>query len=127
MRLVHTADDYKYYYRILDRRKEIGYIIYTIKDKNVIIGLLHIHPEFRGQRYGYKVVEYLLKRYPTKSIIGETLLESRGFWQKCIRKYNGVRKNVHYADNCTSAFLIPKKEISFDDLMNYLELAYEIA
>lgn len=126
MRLVHTVDNFKYYYQIWDRKKEIGYLAYTVRGQNVIIGILEINPEFQGQGYGYKIVEYLLKRYPTKSIIGETLPESRGFWRKCILKYNGVRKNVHYTDNCTSAFLIPKKEIAFDVLMKCLETAYEI-
>lgn len=129
MRLVQMdlyGKPYKYHWEIWERRTKVGELTYTVSGRFVILGYLYICPAHRKKQFGYKTVEYLLKRYPTKSIVGETLSTSKGFWRKCIKKYNGVRKNVSYCDNCSSSFIIPKRDITFDKLKKCLETAYQI-
>ena len=66
----------------------------------LIIHTLKIYQQYRHNYYGYQVIEYLLSHYKVKCIIGEILYTSRGFWNKCIHKYNGQRHNIVYLDNC---------------------------
>ena len=116
----------KYHYTIYDRTRQIGEITYKIHGKYVIVGHLFISHEYRNLGYGYLVVEYLMKKYKTKYIVGETLIASRGFWHKCTKRYDGMRKNMHYCDNCSSAFIIPKTKIEDAKLWELLEVAYSI-
>ena len=117
---------HKYHYTIYDRNRHIGEITYKIHGKYVIVGHLFISHEYRGLGYGYLVIEYLMNKYKTKYIVGETLITSRSFWHKCIKKYDGIRRNMHYCDNCTSAFIIPKTKIEDAKLWELLEVAYSI-
>lgn len=110
----------KHCYLIITQNTEIGNITLCKKDNILIICYLELYPEYRHKSYGYQIIEYLLSHYKIKCIIGETLLTSRGFWNKCIKKYNGQRKNISYSDNCTSSFIIPKYEISQLDIYKLL-------
>ena len=86
------------------------------------------------QKYSYLSHKYLIlyifkdlfSHYKFKCIVGETLKESRGFWNKCIRKYNGMRRNIYYSDNCTSSFVIPRQEISYKQIWDLLDYSYNI-
>lgn len=110
----------KYYYSIIEKNTEIGNITFCKKNNILIICFLEIYPEYRHKSYGYQIIEYLLSHYKTKCIIGETLLTLRGFWNKCIKKYNGQRKNISYSDNCTSSFIIPKYKMNQQDIYDLL-------
>lgn len=110
----------KHDYEIIDSDHFIGEIEFIKRDNIFFIKWLSIHPGYRNNHYGYKVIEHVLSHYKVKCIIGETLSESKGFWNKCIHKYNGQRKNVHYSSDCTSSFVIPKYKISQDELYEYL-------
>ena len=61
-----------------------------------------------------------------KCIIGETLYESKRFWNKCIKQHKGQKRNVDYCGNCSNSFVIPKYKISDDELYDLLEIAYWI-
>lgn len=98
---------------IYDRKQEVGTLEFIKKDNILIIAYLKIYSEYQHKHYGYQVIDYLFSHYKFKCIIGETLKESKGFWNKCIRKYNGMRRNIYYSDNCTSSFVIPRQEISY--------------
>ena len=108
------------------QQKEIGYIEFIRKNEIIIISYLHIYTSYRHKHYGYQVIDYLFSHYKFKCIIGETLKESRGFWNKCIHKYNGMRRNIYYSDNCTSSFVIPRQEISYKQIWDLLDYSYNI-
>lgn len=110
----------KHDYEIIDGNYLIGEIEFLKRDNIFFIKWLSILLRCRNNHYGYKVIEHILSHYKVKCVIGETLSEGRGFWNKCIHKYNGQRKNVHYSSDCTSSFVIPKYEISQDELYKYL-------
>ena len=112
-------------YTIFISNKEVGSIEFIRKNKMIIILYLHIYTPYRHNHYGFQVVEYLLSHYNPKCIIGETLKSSRGFWNKCIHKYNGQRKNISYSDDCTSSFVIPKYNITDSNVYDLLEYVYE--
>lgn len=117
----------KHRYYIMNDNVSVGEIIYKPYHKDyILVGHLDIYPAFRGLGFGYATVEYLLNRYPNRSLIGETLKTSRGFWRKCIERYNGIRKNLFSCDNCTSSFVIPKRDISYEELWDCLMVAYDI-
>ena len=116
---------FKHRYNIYDNKLLIGYIEFIKKDNILILGYLYVYCKYRGKHYGYKIIEYLLSHYKTTCIVGETLYESRGFWNKCIHKYNGQRKNITYTDNCTSSFIIPKIKMSQIEIYNLLHYAYQ--
>lgn len=102
---------YNHTYDIYDGRK-IGFVTFQIQHKVLMLKYLYISPEYRNQRYGEKVIDYLLSKANVNCIVGETLKSSRGFWRKEIKRLNGVRVNTTYCDNTTSAFIIPKMKIS---------------
>ena len=116
----------KYYYSIITKNTEIGNITFCKKDNILIICFLEIYPEYRHKYYGYQIIEYILSHYKIKCIIGETLLTSRGFWNKCIKKYNGMRRNIYYNDNCSSSFIIPRQKISNKQIWDLLDYSYNI-
>lgn len=103
---------YPYEYQIISGTKTIGTIKFMIKKNLFLLGNLLIYPEYQKQYYGYKIIEYIFSHYKIKCIIGETLIDSRGFWNKCIKKYNGQRKNIAYSDDCSSSFIIPKYNLT---------------
>ncbi len=117
-------------YNIIRRSQKIGEISFTkkkINKKNIfIIGFLKILEYHQGKHYGYQVVEYILSHYKVDCIIGQSLYDARGFWRKCIKKFNGQRKNITTCNNCSSSFVIPKCKINNSDLMDLLEIGYEI-
>lgn len=117
---------WKYKYSIFDGSEEIGTIAFTKKNKFFIIGYLEIFSHYQGKHYGYEIINYILAHYKVTCIVGETLNESRGFWNKCIKKFNGQRKNISTCDNCSSSFIIPKYKISDHDMRELLDIAYEI-
>ena len=114
-------------YLILAGSKQIGEIVFTKKNKIFIIGFIEIYQEYRNKHYGYKIIEYILSHYKINCIIGETLSQSKGFWNKCIKKFNGQRKNISVCDNCSSSFVIPKCNISNEQIYELLEVSYEIS
>lgn len=91
----------------------------------IIIGYIEINQELQHRHYGYEIIEYLLFHYKPYCIIGESLYSSRTFWNKCIHKYNGQRKNIVYSDNCSSSFVIPKYDISQEKVYELLCYANE--
>lgn len=116
----------KYNYYIYIAAQPIGEISFIKRNNIILIGYLHIYEDHRNRHYGYQVVEYLLSHYKINCIIGETLYESRGFWNKCIHKYNGQRKNITYCDDCSSSFVIPKCNISRLEIYDLLNDFYKI-
>lgn len=114
---------YNHTYNIYDGRK-IGFVTFQIQHKILMLKYLYISPEYRNQRYGEKVIDYLLSKSNVNCIVGETLKSSRGFWRKEIKRLNGVRVNTTYCDNTTSAFIIPKMKI--DDLYGCLCKIYNM-
>ena len=123
---------YKFYhqYNILYNGQEIGKISFIkrkIKKRNIfIIGFFKILDYYQGNHYGYQVIEYILSHYKVDCIIGQSLYSSRGFWNKCIRKFNGKRKNVAICENCSSSFVIPRYEIEKKEIIQLLEIGYMI-
>lgn len=113
-------------YVIYLNNTQIGEISFIKKNKVLIIGFLGIYKEQRNKGYGYMVVEYLLSHYKVNCIVGQTLQQSRTFWNKCIKRFNGQRRNIYTLDNCTSSFVIPKWDIPDDKLYTLLDLGYEI-
>ena len=103
---------YPYEYQIISGTKTIGTIKFMIKKNLFLLGNILIYPNYQKQYYGYAVIEHILSHYKIKSIIGETLTDSRGFWNKCIHKFNGPRKNISYSKDCSSSFIIPKYKLS---------------
>lgn len=114
---------YNHSYDIFDGRK-IGFITFQIQHKILMLKYLEISPEYRNQRYGEKVIDYLLSKNNVDCIIGETLKSSRGFWHKEIKRLGGARVNTTYCDNTTSTFIIPKMKIS--DLYGCLSEIYHM-
>lgn len=114
----------KHEYKIIYNNHFIGEIEFLKRDNIFFIEWLLIYPEYRNDHYGYKVIEHILSHYKVKCIVGETLYESRGFWNKCIQKYNGQRKNICYSSNCTSSFVIPRCDISRKQIYDYLHDLY---
>ena len=114
---------YNHTYNIYDGRK-IGFVTFQIQHKVLMLKYLYISPEYRNQRYGEKVIDYLLSKANVNCIVGETLKSSRGFWRKEIKRLNGVRVNTTYCDNTTSTFIIPKMKI--DDLYGCLCKIYNM-
>lgn len=102
---------YNHSYDIYDGRK-IGFVTYQIRHRVLMLKYLYISPEYRNQKYGEKVIDYLLSKKNVGCIVGETLKSSRGFWHKEIKRLNGVRVNTRYCNNTTSAFVIPKMKIN---------------
>ena len=70
------------------------------------------------QGFGELVVGYILSHYKINCIIGETLYESKRFWNKCIKQHKGQKRNVNYCGNCSNSFVIPKYKIS-DEMISY--------
>lgn len=132
MKFVRKPDPFtdlptKHHYYIFEKGKPVGVIEYKpYRKKYILVSFLEIYPEYRNQHLGYSAVELLMKKHPTKSLVGETLESSRGFWGKCISKYNGTRKNMAICTNCTSSFIIPKREISGQELWDCLMVGYEL-
>lgn len=104
----------------------IGELTYKKQNKIFILGYLYIHSEYRKQGYGKQIIEYILSHYKIDCIIGETLYESKRFWNKCIKQHNGQRRSVNYCSNCSNSFVIPKYKISNDELYDLLGIAYRI-
>lgn len=120
----HKDKYIKHHYIITLSNIEIGTINFIKRNNIIIIQYLGICSQYRNNHYGYKIIKYILSHYKIKCIIGETLYTSRGFWNKCIHKYNGQRKYIHYCDNCSSSFVIPKYPITNNQIYNYLEEVY---
>lgn len=80
----------------------------------------------RRNHYGYQVIDYILSHYKVDCIIGQSLYNARGFWNKCVKKFNGQRKNVTICNNCSSSFVIPRCEIERNEMIRLLEIGYEI-
>ena len=114
---------YNHTYNIYDGHK-IGFVTFQIQHKILMLKYLYISSEYRNQRYGEKVIDYLLSKANVNCIVGETLKSSRGFWRKEIKRLNGARVNTTYCDNTTSAFIIPKMKI--DDLYGCLCKIYNM-
>ena len=114
---------YNHSYDIYDSKK-IGTITFQIKHRILLLKYLEITPEYRNQKYGEQVIDYLLSKNNVDCIVGETLKSSRGFWHKEIKRLNGARVNTTYCDNTTSTFIIPKMKIS--DLYGCLSEIYHM-
>ena len=114
---------YNHSYDIYDSKK-IGTITFQIKHRILLLKYLEITPEYRNQKYGEQVIDYLLSKNNVDCIVGETLKSSRGFWRKEIKRLNGARVNTTYCDNTTSTFIIPKMKIS--DLYGCLSEIYHM-
>jgi hypothetical protein len=111
----------KYKYAIYDKNVEIGEIEFK-KYKNIlVISFIGFFDEYKNKGYGLQTVSYLLKHYKIDAILGETLNSATGFWNKCIKRFNGKRHNICYSDNCSSSFVIPNINISNDKIYELLE------
>lgn len=113
-------------YDIFYKNIYIGDIIFAKRNKIFIIGYLEIFKQYRKNHYGYQIIDHILSHYKVNCLIGQTLCKSRGFWNKCIKKYEGQRKNIVICENCSSSFIIPRYEITNDEMFELLEISYEI-
>lgn len=113
-------------YNIYNGSQKIGEISFVKKKNIFIIGYFKILEYYRGNHYGYQVIDYILSHYKVNCIIGETLYEARGFWNKCIKKFNGQRMNVTICDSCSSSFVIPRHKMGHDEMEKLLEVGYRI-
>ena len=113
-------------YNIYRGTERIGFINFTIKNKILVIGYIGIELPYRNMRHGYKTIEYLLSHYKVKCIVGQSLTPSRSFWNKCIKRFDGQRRNISTMENCTSSFVIPKYRFSDSDLKKLLDIGHEI-
>ena len=120
------AHKLRYKYKILKGSKEIGEITLLKKNKILILGFLYIFNQYQGQHLGYEVIDHILSHYKINCIVGQTLYTSRGFWNKCIKKFNGRRKNIVTCNNCSSSFIIPTYKISDYEMRELLNISYEI-
>ena len=109
---LHRSEDFYHHYYIYNRINIIGEITFKKKKNIILLQWLGIYPQYRKQHYEYQIIEYLLSHYKVDCIVGQSLKESRTFWNKCIRKYNGQRKNITTFPNCSSSFVIPKQKIN---------------
>lgn len=114
-------------YIILSGSTNIGEISYKKQNNIFIIGFIVIYPKYRNQHYGYQIIEYILSHYKIHCIIGETLDSAKGFWNKCIKRFGGQRKNISICDNCSSSFVIPRYQISNDEMYELLDIAGDIS
>lgn len=114
-------------YIIISGSTKIGEIAFKKQNKIFIIGFITIYPKYRNQHYGYQIIEYILSHYKIHYIIGETLNSVKGFWNKCIKRFNSQRKNISICDNCSSSFVIPRYQISNDEMYELLDIADEIS
>ena len=105
---------------------KIGELTYKKQNKIFILGYIEVYSEYRNQGYGKQIIDYILSRYKIDCIVGESLYEVRGFWNKCINQYKGQRRKITYCENCSNSFVIPKYNISDDELYELLEIAYWI-
>lgn len=108
------------YYIIQRNQISIGEITYRIQNNIFILSHLWIYPEHQDSHYGYEVIEYILNQYKPICIIGETIPKAEQFWNKCITKYNGQKREITYYSNCLFTFVIPKQEISNNEIYNLL-------
>ena len=108
---------YNHSYDIFDGRK-IGFITFQIKHRILLLKYLEIISEYRNQKYGERVIDYLLSKNNVDCIVGETVKSSCGFWHKEIKRLNGARVNT------TSTLIIPKMKIS--DLYGCLSEIYHM-
>ena len=81
----------KYYSHSYDiyNGKKIGVITFQVRHRILLLKYLEITPEYRNQKYGEQVIDYLLSKNNVDCIIGETLKSSRGFWHKEIKRLVG--------------------------------------
>lgn len=113
-------------YIIYKGKTAIGYIRFKIVRRILVIGYLNINENYRNNHYGYMVMEYLLSHYKIKCIVGQSLKESRSFWNKIIKRYCGQRRNYCTLDNCSSSFIIPKYKITACELERLLNIGHDI-
>ena len=102
--------------RIYDGKVPIGSVAFVRDRRKLYLMFIEIKREYRGRGYAEAVLNKLLSYKNVDCVVGETLRQSRGFWHKMIKKYNGTRRNVTYYDNTTSSFVIPKNEITNDEM-----------
>ena len=114
------------HYNILCKDQKIGEISFTRKREVFIIGYFKILEYHQGHHYGYQVIDYILSHSKVKCIVGQSLYSSRGFWNKCIHKFNGQRKNITTRDSCSSSFVIPRYQISKYRMADLLNIGCEI-
>ena len=103
-------DYFGYNFRIYYKGDEVGYISLQLEKKIIFISSIQIFKKYRNKNIGGFIIDYLFNRYNKDYIIGETLNSSRGFWNKMIKRYHGMRKNIHYCDDCTSSFILCRDE-----------------
>ncbi len=115
---------YKYY--IFINNQKVGVISIIKKNRILIIGYLKIFEYCRGNHYGYQVIDYLLSHYKINCIVGQSLYDARGFWNKCIKRFNGQRRNISICENCSSSFVIPKYPISKCEMIDLLNIGHDI-
>ena len=115
-----------YQYNIIRSNQKIGEICFVKKRNIFIIGYLKILEYHRGNHYGYQVIDYILSHYKVDCIVGQSLYEARGFWNKCISKYNGQRKNIVTCNSCSSSFVIPRYKITHDEMEKLLNIGCEV-
>lgn len=107
-------------YDIISKNKYVGRISFIKKNKIIFIKGIYVEDEYQNNSVGASVIEYILNHYSIDCIIGECLEGSAGFWTKMIKKHNGKRRYIHYNDNCTSVFVIPKDNKSIKLTNDYI-------
>ena len=113
-------------YNIYNGNQKIGEISFVKKKNIFIIGYFKILEYHRGNHWGYQGIDYILSHYKVNCIIGEALYGARGFWNKCIKRFNGQRMNVTICDTCSSSFVIPRYKIGRDEMEKLLKVGYGI-
>lgn len=112
---------YTRHYTIYDKGEQIGCASFIRKNRMLYLMYVEVYDEYRHKGYGDTIVKQLMEYKNVDCIVGETLVESRGFWNKMIRKYNGKRRNVTYNDNTSSSFVIPNTKITNDELYDFFD------
>ena len=102
--------------QVYDGRIHVGSVDFVKDNRWVYIMHIEIFEEYRGNGYAEEILRMLLNRKKVDCVVGETLEESRGFWSKMIRKYNGSRRNITYYNDTTSSFVIPKNNITNSEM-----------
>ena len=128
MKYIKFKKDYfGYNFIIYYKRFEVGYISLQFINKFIYISSIEIYKKYRKKGIGKLIVDYLFNRYKRDYIIGETLYSSRGFWNKMIKRHYGMRKNIHYCNNCTSSFILCRNEsIKCNKLFNNNKEFYKL-
>lgn len=101
-----TRDKTAAFYYSIDGNM-VGYIIYEMKPKHILLINIAVHPDFRRRKIGTKLISNLIEKLNSNarteivSYIDEYNLEAQLFLKK--KKFLATRSIKHFFDNDSSA------------------------